>query len=226
MSELAASSQSLMACPECDLLQRIPPLPIGGKAQCARCDFVLATSHADPLELPLTLTVSAAITFAVANTAPLMDLSAVGRQASTTIIGGAGQMWLEGEPITAAIVMFCAVIAPACYIMLMLAVLLAARRSPLPHWVGELLRWGLHVQPWAMYDVMLLGILVALIKIAELATVDPGIGMYAMGVLAVLLPAIMVSFDAREIWQRVAWSDDQQRSASGTDERNYAESGR
>ena len=79
-------------------------------------------------------------------------------------------------------------IAPGLYILFMLTVLTAVRRPPAPHWVGEMLRWGLHMQPWSMYEVMLLGILVALIKIAELATVDPGIGMYAVGVLVMLFP--------------------------------------
>lgn len=225
MSDPAPSSPALMACQECDLLQRIPPLPVGGRACCARCGFGLAARPTDPLEIPLALTLTAAIVFIVANAAPLMGLSAVGRQASTTIVGGAYQMWLEGEPITAAIVTFCAVIAPACYILLMLTVLLAARQPPLPHWVGELLRWGLHMQPWAMYDVMLLGILVALIKIAELAQVDPGIGMYAMAFLAALLPAIAVSFDAREVWKRVAWADDGP-SVIAPGDRGGAESGR
>jgi paraquat-inducible protein A len=54
--------------------------------------------------------------------------------------------------------------------------------------------------------VMMLGILVALIKIAELATVTAGVGIYAVGGLVVLLPAIMVTFDAREAWKRVAWA--------------------
>jgi paraquat-inducible protein A len=66
-----------------------------------------------------------------------------------------------------------------------------------------------------MYEVMLLGILVALIKIAELAKVDPGIGMYAVGALVMLFPAITVSFDAREVWQRIEWADDELFSAHG-----------
>ena len=53
----------------------------------------------------------------------------------------------------------------------------------------------------------MLGILVALIKIAELATVEAGIGMYAVGALVILFPAIMVTFDEDEIWQRVEWAD-------------------
>jgi paraquat-inducible protein A len=69
-----------------------------------------------------------------------------------------------------------------------------------------MLRWADSMRPWSMNEVMLLGILVALIKIAELATVDAGVGMYAVGALVLLFPAIMVSFNPDEIWQRVEWA--------------------
>jgi len=196
-----------VACPDCDLLQHLPELPPGGKARCPRCGNTLATEPTDPLDRPLALALAAAIVFIVANTAPLMGLSAVGRHASTTIVGGVYEMWLQGQEVTAVIVAFCAVIAPASYILFMLTVLLAVRRPPAPHWVGEMLRWGNHMQPWSMNEVMILGILVALIKIAELATVDPGIGMYAVGGLVVLFAAIMVTFDPREVWKRVEWTE-------------------
>src|SRR5215510_14958140 len=196
-----------VACPDCDLLQQLPELSPGGKARCARCGHVLATRPTDPLDRPLALTLAAAIAFIVANTTPLMGLSAVGRHASTTIGEGAYQMWVQGEQITAAIVAFCAVLAPGGYILFMLTVLLAVRRPPAPRWVGEMLRGAHAMRPWSMNEVMLLGILVALIKIAELATVEPGVGMYAVGALVLLFPAIMVTFDPDEIWQRVKWAD-------------------
>jgi len=196
-----------IACPDCDLLQRVPELPAGGKARCPRCGRTVATRTIDPLDRPLALTIAALIALIVANTAPLMGLSVVGRRASTTIVGGAYQMWLQGEQITAVIVAFCAVIAPAGYILFMLAVLLAVRRPPAPHWVGELLRWANSMCPWSMNEVMMLGILVALIKIAELATVEAGVGMYAVGGLVLLFPAIMVTFDEEEVWRRVQWAD-------------------
>lgn len=196
-----------VACPACDLLQRIPPLPHGGKAACPRCGQTLASRPTDPLDRPLALTVAAAMTLIVANVAPLMGLSAVGRQASTSIIGGTLEMWLQGRELTAVIVAFCVLIAPATYILFMLTVLLAARRPPAPHWVAELLRWADFMRPWSMIEVMILGILVALIKIAELATVEPGIGMYAVGGLVLLLPAIAINFDPDEIWKRVEWAD-------------------
>ncbi len=198
----------IVACPDCDLMQRLPVLAAGAKARCLRCGHTLASAPTDSIDRTLALTLTAAIVFLVANTSPLMGLTAVGRQASTTIIGGAYEMWLQGQDVTAMIVAFCAVIAPAGYILFMLVVLIAARRPPAPHWVGELLRWAESMQPWSMSEVMMLGILVALIKIAELATVDPGIGIYAVGALIFLFAAIMVTFHPREVWQRIEWTED------------------
>jgi paraquat-inducible protein A len=144
-----------------------------------------------------------------------MALSAEGREASTTLIGGAHQMWLQGQQAVGLAVAFCAVIAPASYILLLLTVLLFVRRPAAPRWVGGLLRWAQIVQPWSMNEVMMLGVLVALTKIAQLATVLPGIGMYAVFVLIVLLAAITTTFDPREVWHRVQWADDTQGSRHG-----------
>ncbi len=210
MAVFAGSSRFDMettACPECDLLQQLPEIPSGSKACCPRCGRVLATRTGDPPDRPLALTITALVALIVAHTAPLMALSAVGRHASTTIVGGAYDMWMQGQELTAMIVAFCALVAPAGYILFMLTVLFAARRPPAPRWIGEMLRAADSMRLWSMNEVMILGILVALIKIAELATVTAGIGMYAVGALVILFPAIMVSFDADEIWRRVEWAD-------------------
>lgn len=195
----------LTACPDCDLLQTVAPVPPGGKAACARCGAVLARGVRDPIERPLALTIAALLVLVIANTAPLMRLSAVGRQSATTILGGTMQMWAQGEPITALIVAFCAVVAPAGWLLCLLAVLLAVRRPPAPRWVGTLLRLAEHLRPWGMLEVMMLGILVALIKIAELATVSAGVGMVAVFVLMLLIPAIVSSLDEHALWARVTW---------------------
>ena len=195
-----------VACRGCDLLQRIPVLAPGGKARCVRCNQLLAMAPADPLDRPLALALAAAILLVIANVTPLMSLNAEGREATTTLPGGAIRMWQQGSEITAVIVGFCAVVAPACFITLLLTILLLVRRPPAPHWVGMLLRWADRLRPWSMNEVLLLGMLVALTKIAQLATVIPGPAMFAIGALVLLLPAIMSSFDVRAVWRRIAWA--------------------
>jgi paraquat-inducible protein A len=211
---LTSSAAEIVACPGCDLLQRVPPLSGNTRARCHRCGESLGIWSSDSRERPLALAVASAIVLVVANTTPLMELRVAGREASTTLIGGAYQMWLQGQQITAIVVAICAVIAPAAYIAFMLIVLLAMRRSRVPRWVAEVLRWARLVRPWSMNEVMMLGVLVALTKIAQLATVIPGPGMYAVFVLILLLATLMTAFDPREVWQRVQWADVTQGSVS------------
>lgn len=195
-----------VACRGCDLLQRVPPLAPGAKARCGRCGQQLAFRPVDPLDRPLALALAAAIMLVVANTTELMSLSAAGRVASTTLAGGALVMWEQGNEVTAVVVATCAVVAPLLHVGLLLAVLLAARRTPTPAWAGDLMRWVERVRPWSMNEVLLLGILVALTKIAQLATVSVGPGMFAVGAAVLLLPWLSSSFDAQAVWSRITWA--------------------
>lgn len=200
-----------IACPDCDLLQRLPELVPGGSARCLRCGNVLSSRKPDSLNRTLALTIAAAVAFVIANAVPMLGLEAAGREASTTVLGGVQVMWAEGQPAVSAIMLFAAVVAPALDIALMLTILLAVRRPPAPWWVGTLLRYSRIIRPWRMVEVMLLGILVSLIKIAELATVITGIAMWAVAALIVLLAAMSSSFDPDEVWLRVEWADRQAR---------------
>ena len=198
-------SADVVACPDCDLLQRIPSLPPGGTACCPRCGRKLATFRPGSLERTTALAVAAAIAFLLANVEPLMGLSIAGRESSTTIVGGVWQMWVQGERITALLIALFAVVAPALQIGFLLAILLSVRRPPAPRWVGALLRWVEIAGSWSMVEVMLLGVLVSLVKIASLARVVPGVGIFAAGALVLLLAAMSSSFDSRETWSRVRW---------------------
>jgi paraquat-inducible protein A len=202
---MAYLSTDVVACLECDMLQRIPAIPPGGTVCCPRCGHKLATFRPGSLERTTALAVAAAIAFLITNMEPLMTLSVAGRQVSTTIAGGAWQMWEQGEKITALLIALFAVVAPVLQIGFMLAILLSVRRPPAPRWVGTLLRWVEIAGAWSMVEVMMLGILVSLVKIAALAKVAPGAGIFAAGGLIVLLAAMSSSFDVREAWSRVRW---------------------
>ncbi len=204
---MASSIDKVLACPDCDLLQEIPSLAPGGTARCPRCGRTVAARKRGSLDRLLALTVTALIAFIAANVDPLMNLSVAGREASTTILGGAVRMWQGNEKIASVLVTLFAFVAPALNIGCTLAVLLVARRPPAPRWVGTFLRWSHLSGLWSMAEVMTLGILVALVKIASVAKVDPGIGIFAAGALVVLMAMIGTGLDRAEIWSRVRWAD-------------------
>jgi len=207
----------VVACPHCDLLQRLPELAPGASARCPRCNKELWRHREDSLNRTLALTLGAAVLYVVANSVPMLGLTIVGRQASTTVIGGAEHLWNEGSQAVAALVLLTAVIAPALQIGFMLAIVLGALRERPPKWVGTLLRHHPTTRTWSMIEVMMLGVLVALIKIADYATVVPGIALFVLWALVFLLAGMQTSFDSREVWERIQWAQAGARPGSAGD---------
>ena len=201
----ALTDASLVACPNCDLVQRLPEIAPGESARCPRCETELWRRREDSLNRTLALTVAAAVLFIIANTVPMLGLTTMGRESFTTVFGGAELLWEHGMHVVSALVFVTAILAPGIQISLLLLVLLGARSERPPAWVGALLRHVPFARIWSMLEVMLLGVLVSLTKIAEYATVIPGPALFAVGGLVVLFAVMQSSFDAREVWQRVQW---------------------
>ncbi|MGH7934099.1 MAG: paraquat-inducible protein A, partial [Candidatus Binataceae bacterium] len=61
---------------------------------------------------------------------------------------------------------------------------------------------------WSMVELMLLGVLVALVKITDYATVVPGDALFMLGALVVMLTAAQVNFDPDEVWKSIQWASE------------------
>jgi paraquat-inducible protein A len=57
-----------------------------------------------------------------------------------------------------------------------------------------------YVGRWSMIDMFMLSILVALVRLGEVATIDPGIGATCFAAVVVLTMFAASSFDPRVIW--------------------------
>jgi paraquat-inducible protein A len=83
------------------------------------------------------------VLYVIANSVPMLGLTIVGRDASTTVIGGAQHLWDNDQKVVGALVFFTAVVAPALQISLMLAVVVGGMRERPPRWVGARFRAGI-----------------------------------------------------------------------------------
>ena len=70
----AVHHRGMLACHECDALQRRVPLQSGGMARCVRCGAVLYRRSRHGLEVTLALTFTAAVLFLLANAFPIVSL--------------------------------------------------------------------------------------------------------------------------------------------------------
>ena len=61
---------SLIACLDCDLVQRLPDLKFTGSAECPRCARTLWTRREDSIDRTLALSAAAAALYLLANSVP------------------------------------------------------------------------------------------------------------------------------------------------------------
>jgi len=195
---------ALTQCLECDLPQRNPPLPVGAAARCVRCGALLHRNRPDSLERTLALTVAGLVLFLVANGFPFLSFQMQGQGTDTTLISGVQHLHAQGMWQLAAVVLFTSILAPGLQLGLLLAVLLPLAVGHLPRGFATLFRYVQTLTPWAMMDVFMLGILVAAVKLADLATLVPGPSLFAFLVLIFVLAAAQASLDPDIVWSRVS----------------------
>jgi paraquat-inducible protein A len=194
---------NLLACRECDLLQKEVRLAPGGSAQCARCAATLYRNPTDGFDRTLAVTLAAAVVFIVANAFPMVGLEVSGSRTSTTLLGTVATLHDQDMTAVAALVFVTTFLAPAIDISAMLYLLLPLKLGRVPRGLPAVFRVVDAVRPWGMVEVFMLGTLVSLAKLSHLASVKPGIALWSFAVLMLLLAAGAVSFDARALWSRV-----------------------
>lgn len=217
-----SGDRPLIACHDCDLLQKEVAVVKGAAAHCARCDAVLYRQSSREPAWILALVIAAGIMFFVANYFPIVSLALQGNRTTTTLLGMVYALAAQGRVIVAFMVMITTIIIPAIEIVVMAILLFSLRAGRLLPGMAVLLRWLEAFRPWNMAEVFLLGVLVSLVKLVQMATIEPGVALWSFGAMVLLLFAAYSSFSPRDFWQaleknerrhRVAGSDNRARRA-------------
>jgi paraquat-inducible protein A len=198
---MPTANPSLVACPECDLLQGEPALVPGGSADCARCGAELFRHKPHSLDHTLAFLLAAAVLFAFANAFPLLEMDARGLRSATTIMGTVNGLHDQGMTSVAALVFATAILFPAVELAAMTYILLALRLRHVPPGLRGAFRIVNAVRPWGMAEVFILGALIAFVKLRDVATIHPGVALYATGAFVMLLAAADASYEPRSVWR-------------------------
>lgn len=172
-------------------------------ALCARCGGVLRRRRRNSVERTLALTLAASVLFAVANAFPFLAFDMRGQVTQTTLATGVVDLYRQGLPEIAALVGFTAVLAPFLQLSLLLYVLLPIHLGRIPWQMARAFRLLRHIQPWSMMEVFMVGILVAITKLVDMAQVLPGLALWAFAGLIFVLAGAMASLDPEAVWERL-----------------------
>jgi paraquat-inducible protein A len=201
--KLGAVPEQFIACPDCDLLHRAPRVADGASGRCCRCQALLFHQKKNSIERTLALTIAGMVLFAVANLFPFLSFDMQGRVTETTLLTGVQELYRQGMPSVSALVLLTAVLSPGIQLGLLLYVLLPLHFERRPWGLPRAFRLLRHIQPWSMMEVFLIGILVALVKLGEMAEIVPGLAIYSFAVLILVLAGAMASLDPRAVWRHV-----------------------
>jgi len=203
MSVVVPHHHNLLACPECDLLQRLPPDSGHGRVRCRRCGCVLHHSGRDVIVVPLALGITAMILFILSNAFPLLEFGLQGHRDATYLLAGIRELFAQDRPLLAGVVLFTTILAPALHIGLLTYLYLPLALGRRPPGMVAALRLVQAVLPWSMLEIFLLGVLVAGVKLAEQATIEPGPAAWALGLLVIVLAAAATQVHPHRLWDRV-----------------------
>jgi paraquat-inducible protein A len=179
-----------LSCHHCGALYRRVELEPSQWARCVRCDEILENHGAFTVSAWLAMVVSAVITFLVANAFAVATLSFQGQSQATTFLGAVSATWHAGYAEVALLTGLVGFVLPLCLLLVLAALLapVAFGKAPAYFEVGlKLLGW---LRPWCMVPVFLLGSLVAVVKLVDLAQLTVGLGLYATGVSAAFFTAL------------------------------------
>jgi paraquat-inducible protein A len=193
---------TIIACRECDCLQREVAPPRHGTARCVRCDAELYRDKPASLDHSLAFLVAATILFVTANSFPLIALDAQGVRTTTTLFGASEALWVTGEKALAALVFTTTLGIPALEMAAMIYLLATLKLGHRPAAMPQVFRLTEAIKPWGMISVFMLGALVSLVKLASIATVIPGLALYSLAAVVLMLTASEAAFEPRELWAR------------------------
>lgn len=200
---MKASGKVFWSCHDCALLVEVPEA--GHSVSCPRCRASLHARKVDSLPRTWALLLAAAILYIPANILPVMRVTSLGRTQADTIMSGVVYLLRHGDWPLAVLIFFASVFVPLVKILALafLAASTQGRWTWRPAERTRLYRLTEVVGRWSMVDIYVVTIMVALVKLGNLATIRAGEGAVFFAAVVVITMIAAQSYDPRLIWDSI-----------------------
>ncbi|VVN05404.1 Paraquat-inducible protein A [Pseudomonas fluorescens] len=199
--------EDLVACHECDLLMRKPTLAHGEKALCPRCGYELYAHRHSVVQRSLALVIAALLLYIPANFLPIMQLNILGQSSQDTVWSGVLGLFNTDMQGVSIVVFLCSMAIPLLKLLCQLFVLLTIRFDIGRSYGLLLYRIYHHLKDWGMLEVYLMGVLVAIVKLADMAAITAGLGLACFIGLLLVQVWLEVVMSPHQIWQALSGED-------------------
>jgi paraquat-inducible protein A len=194
-----------IACHDCDLLISVPEMEENQTLICPVCSSKQFTKHKGSLDTSISYGLAALILLLMANAFPFLSFETQGQVRTITLLQASYDLYLEGFVFLAMLVYAFVLLLPLLYLSFLLLLLIPIKLGLKPFfkvYLGRLL--GLFL-PWIMAEVFIVGVLVALIKVIELADIIVGFSFWAYVGFAILFTLTSNIANRHQLW---SWIED------------------
>ena len=192
---------SIRICHDCDLIQEAPLLHQGKTARCIRCNSILERHRINSLNRSLALAITGIILFVLSNLFPLLSLKAGGLELDSNLLSSSIELFRIDRPFLALLVFFTTILFPVVSLAGMVYILGSVKIGHNSRWIGPIFRFLHSTEVWGMLEVFLLAIIVAGVKLGDIAEIIPGTSLYSFFALVVILAMLSSSLDPDDVWQ-------------------------
>jgi paraquat-inducible protein A len=151
------------------------------------------------LQQQFALALTAALLFIFANAFPVIGISFEGLGNATTLAQSVHALARGQITPIAAVAGLTIILAPMMQVLLLCWLLGYACAGRVAPGFRLCMRTLEHLRPWSMLEVCVLGILVAIIKLGGMLDVHPGVGLWALAMLTVLI-ILLTGRSNRRLW--------------------------
>jgi len=200
-----ADLSRLIACPVCDTLHCRPDLHGAQAMRCARCGAKLYQPREGAMTQLLMLSATALVLMVAAIFFPFLELATSGFDNKSSVFDTV-LAFANGPTLPLSLAVFALII----FLPLLRFALLAYVFAPMAigthpaRFAARAFRWAEAIKPWAMAEIFIVGVAVALVKVAGLAKVSIGPAFWAFVGLLVIVILSDTVMCRLTVWQTLA----------------------
>ncbi len=190
-----------IACPICDTMYRIDDDVAARTTTCLRCGHRLTYGRHEGIVTVVGLALTSVILMGLAMFVPFLNLTSGARTVSASLVDVVAG-FADGVmvPLAFAVLGFILVLPLTRFFLLIYALGPIAAARPALAGAALALRWAVLLKPWAMAEIFIIGVAVALVKLSGLATIGIGPAFWVLAAV-VLITAYQETFMCRHtLW--------------------------